>query len=104
MMKASATKRYRRIAMEAVEAELIETMPWGKALVTAAFFYKDKRRRDPDNAIASLKAAYDGIVDAGLLPDDDADHMRRGEPTFAVDEDCPRVELTISRCDVRESQ
>jgi hypothetical protein len=93
--KAAATKRYRRLAREAVEAEKIESMPWNRVIVTAAFFHKADRRRDPDNATGSLKAAYDGIVDSGLVPDDDSKHMRRGEPSFSIDKESPRVELTI---------
>ena len=34
------------------------------------FTFPDRRRRDQDNALASLKAAWDGLVDAGLLADD----------------------------------
>jgi hypothetical protein len=97
MMKAAATKRYRRLAKEAVEAERVESGPWEYATVEAAFYYKDARRRDQDNAMASLKSAYDGIVDSGLVPDDDYKHMGRGMPKFDVDRKYPRVELTITR-------
>jgi crossover junction endodeoxyribonuclease RusA len=42
------------------------------------------RRRDADNALASLKAAWDGLVDAGVLVDDDHKHLRvlPGDPLF----------------------
>jgi len=93
--KAAAAKRYRRLAREATEAERLT--PWIKASVTPRFFFPTKRRRDEDNAIASLKAAYDGIVDAGLLPDDDHTHMQRERPEFGIDCDHPRVELWIGR-------
>ncbi|MHC4302285.1 MAG: hypothetical protein ACYS7Y_33920, partial [Planctomycetota bacterium] len=53
------------------------------------------RTRDPDNANASLKAAYDGIVDAGLVKDDDWYTMKRLPPIQKIDYDCPRVELKI---------
>lgn len=45
------------------------------------------RRFDPHNAAPSLKACLDGIVDAGVLPDDSSDHIpattfrRDPEPT-----------------------
>ena len=96
-MKAAATKKYRRLACEAVEAERIETMPWNRVVVTAAFFYATNRRRDTDNAMGSLKSVYDGIIDSGLVPDDDNKHMRRGEPEFNITFESPRVELTITR-------
>lgn len=31
---------------------------------------KDRRRRDPMNLVATLKPVEDGIVDAGVIPDD----------------------------------
>lgn len=95
--KASAIKRYRHLAKEAVEAECIETGPWGGMEVQATFYWAHARRRDPDNAMGSLKAAYDGIVDAGLVADDDYKHMKRMPPVFRGDHDYPRVELTITR-------
>lgn len=97
--KAAATKKLRRITAEAVREEGVESAPWGKVEVSAAFYHKTKRRRDADNAIGSLKAAYDGIVDAGLVLDDTPEHMERRQPTFAIDKDFPRVELTITRKD-----
>ena len=95
--KAAAIKKYRRLAEEAVEAENIETSPWRAVTVQATFFFKDHRRRDPDNAAGSLKAAYDGIVDAGLVADDDYEHMTRMPPVFSHDRYYPRVELVITR-------
>ncbi len=95
--KAAAVKRYRRLAREAVEAEGIESGPWGHATVGATFHYKIKRRRDQDNAMASLKAAYDGLVDAGLIIDDDFEHLERLAPRFLVDGTHPRVTLVIER-------
>jgi len=50
-------------------------------------FYEppDRRRRDPANLYPSFKACVDGLVDAGVLADDDAAHvdgpdMRLGVP------------------------
>lgn len=97
MMKAAATKRYRRLACEAIEAEGIESAPWSRVVVQAAFFHKTTRLRDQDNAMGSLKAAYDGIVDSGLVANDDYAHMERGAPTFAIDKEHPRVVLAITR-------
>lgn len=41
-----------------------------KASVKITFYHKIRRRRDPDNALASMKAAIDGLVESGLLGDD----------------------------------
>ena len=95
--KAAAIKKYRRLAEEAVMAENIESSPWGKVSVKAVFYHSLKRSRDPDNSTGSLKAAYDGIVDSGLVVNDDYDHMEREKPTLTIDPNHPRVELTITR-------
>lgn len=95
--KAAAIKRYRRLAKEAVEAEHIDTGPWEKISVQPIFFFATKRRRDLDNAIGSLKAAYDGVVDSSLVIDDDSVHMARCFPDFLIDKNHPRVELVITR-------
>ncbi len=97
MMKATATKKYRRLTCEAIRNEQIESLPWKIVTVSSSFFYKTKRRRDTDNAMYSLKAAYDGIVDAGVVEDDDYEHMIRNAPKFHYGDICPLVVLTITR-------
>ena len=62
--------------------------------VTITFILIDKRRQDWDNLLASFKAGIDGIVDAGLLPDDD---VRSWSPTLRYEQGAVagvRVELT----------
>ena len=55
------------------------------------------RRRDDVNALAMLKAAYDGVILAGLLPDDDRSHLRTEGAEFFLDKKCPRVELIFTK-------
>lgn len=97
MMVNNARKKYKRITREAIEEENIETKPWNFVSVSAKFYFKTSRRRDTDNAIGSLKSAYDGIAESGLIVDDDKKHMQRIEPDFFIDKNNPRVELTITR-------
>ncbi len=97
MAKAKAAEKYKKEAKEAVLAEGIETGPWQHATVSALFYHKTNRRRDPDNAMASLKPAYDGLTEAGLLVDDDSEHLSRCEPQFFIDQETPRVEIKVSR-------
>ena len=49
---------------------------------------------DPDNAVAMLKPALDGAVDAKIIPDDDAKHVRYILP-FQYQVDRERGPLTI---------
>ena len=56
-----------------------------------------KGRRDGENLWYLLKAHCDGLRDAGLLFDDDTEHLSRTDPTVAVDRADPRVVLTLER-------
>ena len=42
---------------------------------TVTFWMPNRRRRDLDNLLAAMKPAWDGLVDAGLLADDNADQL-----------------------------
>ena len=52
--------------------------------LTVRFFYRprDKRRRDPANCISSQKPIVDGLVQAGLVPDDTAEYVTETIPTL----------------------
>ncbi len=57
---------------------------------------RDKRRRDPDNLVVPLfKALCDGIVDAGIVPDDTPAYMVRSMPQILPPDGDPRLVLTI---------
>ena len=45
------------------------------AHLTARLTYRDRRRRDDHNIMPTLKACVDGVVAAGLLPDDNHKHL-----------------------------
>ena len=100
MKKAQASKRYKRLAREATRAEAIETGPWKKVVATAIFFHKIVRRRDGVNHNAMLKAAHDGMIDAGLVVDDDSKHWTTEPPDFQIDREYPRVEITVERAEI----
>lgn len=56
----------------------------GRAYIVAEYRPPDRRRRDVHNLFPSAKAAVDGLVDAGVLPDDSDEYltgpdMRLGE-------------------------
>jgi crossover junction endodeoxyribonuclease RusA len=57
---------------------------------------RDRRRRDPDNLVVPLfKALVDGIVDAGIVPDDTPRYVTREFPVIAEPDGDPRLVLTI---------
>ena len=49
----------------------------GPVNVTAIISYPTARKADPSNAAPTVKALLDGIVDAGVLGDDDHRHVPR---------------------------
>jgi len=100
--KRDAIKKYRSytcmMARLKALAKCPDSIPWNKAKALAAFYWPDRtHRRDELNALASLKSAFDGFVDAGLIVDDDSEHLTHGPTTFQVDANYPRVEITIKR-------
>ena len=76
-------------------------VPWQAAVVDYHFVVPDLRRRDAANAIQSQKPAIDGVVDCGLLHDDDWTRLTIGRVTFEVDKQHPRVVLTFHKQDRR---
>lgn len=97
MKKAAAIKKQRKLARLRATEVGIESGPWELASLHVAFYHRQKRRRDSMNWMAMLKGAVDGIVDAGVLVDDDHEHLIPEAPRFEIDRDAPRVELTLTR-------
>lgn len=58
-----------------VMARAAKAPPLQRAEVTVTYEPPDRRRRDPDNLAPTGKAAIDGLVLAGVLPDDSAAHV-----------------------------
>ena len=50
-------------------------IPYAKAHITITWVAKDKRRRDIDNFMSSMKGYIDGLVEAELIADDSAMHV-----------------------------
>ena len=69
------------------------SFPFTKARLNLTFVFPEHRRRDRDNCLSMFKPGLDGIVDAGLLLDDDAEHLEIGNVDILVDPE--RAPLTI---------
>ncbi len=69
------------------------SVPFDKAVVKISYYFKDKRRHDPDNY--SGKMILDPLVREGVLVDDSFDNidliLRKG----GVDKLNPRTEIEI---------
>lgn len=69
------------------------SFPFTKARLKLTFVFPEQRRRDRDNLVARFKPGLDAIVDAGLLSDDDAEHLEIGKVDILVDPG--RAPLTV---------
>lgn len=90
--KARVTAQVRRATAALVRNEGIP--PLAQCEVGLVWQVTDKRRRDSDNAVTTLKACCDGIVDAGVVPDDTPDLMGKTMPTIVQAEKAGLI-LTI---------
>lgn len=100
IQRSQAAQRYRGQAWAVVHEAGFANRQWPHATAQVRVVWPDRRRRDPDNLIASLKAALDGIVAAGLIVGDHYPALRLLAPIIdGPDKELPRVVITITRCD-----
>lgn len=90
--RAAATKAARTAAFYLTRAAVTIKPAWDRVGLSVTFCPPDKRRRDMDGMIASMKAAQDGISDALGIDD------RFFIPTYRIADPVPggavRVEIT----------
>lgn len=86
-------------ALRAIAAESAAHVPrMLRCRVELYWFVTDRRRRDEDNPVPTLKALCDGIVDAGVVPDDTPEYMKKMMPEIILlgkGEGPARMELRI---------
>ena len=70
---ASKRRTIRQLAEQTARFSRAPRLERARLVVEIAF--PDRRRRDPHNFMATVKPIVDGLVDAGVLPDDDAKHL-----------------------------
>jgi Holliday junction resolvase RusA-like endonuclease len=98
----------RKIAADTFEAEVgvlatqirnkdPRLFPYEKATVSLKLVVVDRRRRDLDNFWARFKSGMDALVRAGILADDDMEHLQHGEITVVVNATiAPMTIITIT--------
>lgn len=70
-------------AVRSVTAMLCRDVePALKVRVVLSYTPRDRRRRDADNLVGMLKPICDGIVDAGVVPDDTPEFMVKEMPVI----------------------
>ncbi len=96
MAKATAIKKARTLAkVECMSSFASSFKPrWKTAVVQVTWYAKTIAFPDGDNALASLKAFFDGLTDYGIFDDDRGNTYPPVQ--FAKDKDNPRIVLTIT--------
>jgi crossover junction endodeoxyribonuclease RusA len=79
--KAKYKKMYRETCWVLALESKVKVDTLGKIPITITFYPPDKRHRDADNMVASIKAGLDGIADALKVND------RQFLPTFIFSEE-----------------
>ena len=98
--KAAITKSARRTAMLIARSSMNGGgYPLKHAVARETFVWPDKRRRDVRNAEASTKAVWDGIVDSGLIFDDDYWHLTHLPSQFDLNKHDPHLLIEIWESD-----
>lgn len=97
--RARLTKQYRAAAFYAAidamnRAGWSPRPNWKRASVKACFTFTTNRRRDRDNLIGWLKAAFDGLADSGLIDNDSG--LTHLPPEHSVGPK-PGVVLTVTK-------
>ena len=99
--KAKEREQWRHLAFYAATAGMRVGraslhFPLDKALVRFDFHFGARRRHDWDNLVASLKPVIDGIVDAGVVVDDDLKHFRGEIGSAVYGEKKPGIWISVS--------
>lgn len=70
--------------------------PLDRATVTVTFIVGDKKRRDHGNAIASAKAYIDGLVDAGVIIDDNSKVITEVYPPMVYEKGVKKTIIEVA--------
>ena len=94
--KSKATAEARQVARWAAK-EAVSGQSWEHAEIDYLFRLPDNRRRDAANLVAACKSYVDGVVDAGLIPDDCWQMLSIGAAVCEIDRDDPGVTLVFRK-------
>jgi Holliday junction resolvase RusA-like endonuclease len=81
------------MVLKLVREESIPPMEAVSVELTAV--YKVRRRRDPDNVMATLKVLLDALVKAGVLPDDSMGHVTIEPVKMELDRHFPHIRARL---------
>lgn len=75
------------VALRTIREGGLQARP--RVAVELIYYPSNNGRRDADNIAATLKPILDGLVDAGVIPDDKAEHVVRTSQRIVLARDDP---------------
>lgn len=95
--KANLTRKIRETVKEKALGARFWPTPIDTITVRLVWVVADRRRRDSDNIYPTFKAMCDGLVDAGIVPDDTPQYMDKRAPIIRLEPGCTaRLELEVT--------
>jgi Holliday junction resolvase RusA-like endonuclease len=91
----SVKQKYKEFSIWLASYYDVANLKLNKAEFTYTFFFPDHRRRDFDNLLLTPKFINDGLVEAGVLVDDNGENLMLKFNSFQYDKNNPRVEFII---------
>lgn len=76
-----------------VEEQGYSNLHIDKCEISQRVYYPNKRRHDTDNSVP--KFILDGLVESGMITDDDSEHVTKLILECFTDHEYPRTELKI---------
>ena len=100
LLGATNQHRQKGAKLKKQETELValyarRLKPYDKPIVLSVVYHEPNAKRDPDNIAAAKKFILDGLVDAGVLPNDTQKWVRGFSDRWVVDKDHVGVSITI---------
>lgn len=96
MAKHRATSQYREWAYLAAQSAIAHNRPFvgiRKPTARVTAYWRTTRKMDGDNLLATMKAAFDGLTDAGIWTDDrEVTHLPCVQCKDAAN---PRIEIEV---------
>lgn len=94
-VKARAVKASREEIGWLAKVQWHDDEPMMKAQISYEF-HTDKRKRDLDNLLAMCKPWQDGLIDAGVIFYDDAEHLEIGQNIVVVGSESNKTYVKIA--------
>lgn len=100
--RSALTRKWREAFAQLCQVERLPPLEW--FTVEAIPVCQDRRRPDVGNIMPAVKAAIDGIVDAGVVPNDTDDylHALTFRPALVLGYNALRLRVAGARCGQEE--